>query len=92
MSLEITTASFIFPIVAYAAGFLSGYVARDYTKDKIIETGGLVLVVVTFVWAVSMFIDIATPEYTTSPLVHGLMGAIVGFFYKPGKSNEKKNK
>jgi hypothetical protein len=46
----------------------------------------LVLIIVTTIWFMSMIIDIASPTYETSPYVHGLMGAIVGFFYR--KHNE----
>lgn len=79
----------IIPLIAYVAGFLSGFVLKDHVDDKTINSGSFVLTVVTIMWALSMFIDIANPEYTTSPLVHGLMGAIVGFFYKPGGQKEK---
>lgn len=71
-------------IVSYVAGLLSGYlVARLWQPKEGQKYNELVLVVVTVVWAISMFYDIVSPAYETSPLVHGLMGAIVGFFYKP---------
>lgn len=91
MTLENIVMPLIVPIVAYAAGFLSGFIMRDYVQDKVINNGAFVLSVVTIVWTLSMFIDITTPTYTTSPLVHGLMGAIVGFFYKPGAKYDKTN-
>jgi len=77
-------------IVSYAAGVLSGYFMRGFIREKIVKDSGnnLVLIVVTAIWAASMLVDIASSTYTTSPLVHGLMGAIVGYFYKPiGKNN-----
>jgi hypothetical protein len=67
------------------AGFLLGYLIRgivDKTDVGQKNYANYVLVIVTSVWALSMFIDIISPAYETSPLVHGLMGAIVGFFYK----------
>lgn len=77
-------ATLIIGIVSYVAGLLSGYfVSYLYrpTPDK--RNGDVVLIVVTVIWALSMIIDIISPTYETSPLVHGLMGAIVGFFYRP---------
>jgi uncharacterized membrane protein len=67
------------------AGFLIGYIVRgmvDKTNLGEKNYANYVLVIVSTVWALSMFIDIISPAYETSPLVHGLMGAIVGFFYK----------
>lgn len=71
-------------IIAYAAGIVTGYIlhgmvakessARDYKT--------VVLLVVTVVWTISMLVEIANPAYHTNPMVHGLMGSIVGFFYK----------
>ena len=51
--------------------------------------GDLVLVAVTIGWLVSLIYDIASPAYETSPFIHGLMGAIVGFFYKPAKKADE---
>jgi len=85
MSSELIS-SLIIGITSYTAGLLSGYFLRGTIKEKVLlaENGNtLVLTVVTLIWAASMLVDIISPEYTTSPLVHGLMGAIVGFFYKP---------
>lgn len=71
-------------ISSYVAGLLSGwFVSRFYRPASDTNKGEIVLVVVTAIWALSMIIDIISPTYETSPLVHGLMGAIVGFFYRP---------
>lgn len=88
MTLDIT--QIILPIVIYAAGFLTGFFVRDFVKDKAINSGVFVLVIVTVMWTLSMFFDITNPDYQTPTLVHGLMGAIVGFFYKPLEKIEKK--
>lgn len=74
----------IIGVTSYIAGLLTGYfISRIYKPAENQKTNDFVLIVVTVVWALSMFIDIVSPQYETSPLVHGLMGAIVGFFYKP---------
>ena len=76
--------SLVFSIVAYMLGFATGY----FVKSKVdelktpINKSTLVLVTVSLIWAISMIIDIVSDQYETSPYVHGLMGAIVGFFYK----------
>lgn len=77
--------------VSYVAGFLSGFLVKAVFRMKTEDNAAFVLIVVTIVWAISMLIDIISPQYETSPLVHGLMGAIVGFFYRPwrgGKNGE----
>lgn len=81
--------------VAFCGGFITGYITRDFrlmiTGNLDRDNGSVVLLVVTAVWAVSMLVDIISPNYETSPLVHGLMGAIVGYFYRP-KINDKSPK
>lgn len=79
-------------VVSYIIGLISGLFIRDrFLQDmKEVKQNTFVLVVVTSVWALSMLFDIMNPEYTTNPLVHGLMGAIVGFFYKPTKDKDDK--
>lgn len=75
----------IIGIVGYGAGILTGYFLRGIIDERIQDKSPntLVLIAVTTVWVVSMFVDIISPLYETPTLVHGLMGAIVGFFYKP---------
>lgn len=85
--------SFTILVLIIACGaFIAGYMTRDLrlllTGNINQDNGTVVLYVVSIVWAVSMLVDIISPTYETSPLVHGLMGAIVGFFYRP-KINEK---
>lgn len=84
--------SVVIGVVSFAGGFISGYLFRDMrlsiNKDR--DNGSMVLTVVTIVWAISVLVDIISPTYETSPLIHGLMGAIVGFFYRPfGKGDQK---
>ncbi len=73
-------------VLSYIGGVLSGFVLRMWMdREKGIPFSGnnFVLIMVTGIWAISMIVDILSPAYETSPLVHGLMGAIVGFFYRP---------
>lgn len=79
--------------ISFVAGTISGYILRGLIDKKNsvdkLEYRNLVLLVVTLVWALSALIDIVDPEYSTSPLIHGLMGGIVGFFFKKKNKNEK---
>ena len=76
---------FIISIVSAIIGFTIGFFARDFL-DKTGKGGKdaktLVLVVVTVAWFTSVVVEILNPNYHTSPMIHGLMGSIVGFFYK----------
>lgn len=78
----------IIPILSYIAGILTGiFAGRIYYKkmDNKNLNSDMVLIVVTVIWAISMIIDIASPTWETPVAVHGLMGAIVGFFYRSTK-------
>lgn len=37
-----------------------------------------IAVVVTVMWAASVVTDIASPDYSVSPALHGIMAAVVG--------------
>lgn len=79
------------PIVAYVAGIVSGYFLRGFLDRQKTnkKESNFVLFAVTLIWVLSMLVDIASAAYETSPLVHGLMGAIVGFFYNMPKLKRK---
>lgn len=80
-------------IVSFAVGNISGFFLRGFTdrmeRNKQNSGNTFVLMIVTIIWATSMIVDIVSPAYETSPLVHGLMGAIVGFFYRPFQKPEQ---
>lgn len=77
-------------LLSFCLGFLSGYLMHKVV-DKVDadDNSSLVLIVVTLVWTLSMVVDIISLTYETSPLLHGLMGAIVGFYYKKGNQHER---
>ncbi len=80
----------IIPVVTYVAGITTGFFLRGVLDRKgSKQESNFVLFAVTIIWVLSMLVDIASPNYETSTLVHGLMGAIVGFFYKFPKLNRK---
>ncbi len=81
MSIELF--NFIIAIIAYGLGFLSGYLVRGMLqKFNTEDSSHLILIVVSVIWAISVIVDIANPAYDTPTLLHGLMGAIVGYYYK----------
>jgi ABC-type antimicrobial peptide transport system permease subunit len=77
-------------IIGFCLGIPVGYALHKVTaKTELkVEPFVIVLSAVTFVFTVSILVDIASLEYETSPLLYGIMGTIVGFFfYRP--KNEK---
>lgn len=77
--------------IGYMLGVGSGIVIKDKTKlFETIKLSDFVALMVVLMWVISMTIDIISPTYETSPFVQGLMGAIVGFFYKQKFDEQKK--
>ena len=85
---------------AYIAGLITGLFIHNIFKKKDFKNNDIVLIAVTLIWALSRIVSVINLEYQSSPLIDGLMGMIVGFFYKGtklpfniGGNNEKtKNK
>jgi hypothetical protein len=78
-------------LVSFSMGIAIGYYLRGISLKKnniFLNDSHIVLLAVTAIWVISMLVDIASPTYETSPLIHGLMGAIVGFFYKPATKKD----
>lgn len=88
-----TLLKIVIGIVAFGAGNLTGFIMRGAFDPKIKDKSPntLVLIAVTFVWVTSVLVDIVNVEYETPIMLHGLMGAIVGFFYKPISTNSTNN-
>jgi len=71
-------------IISYMLGIMSGIFISTMFKDRKYQANykNVVLIVVSVMWTISVAYEIINPTYHTSPLIHGLMGSIVGFFYK----------
>lgn len=71
-------------IVSYIVGFMSGFIVSGFMKQKFSRSDSktIVLIIVSVMWTLSVAFELINPNYHTSPMVHGLMGSIVGFFYK----------
>jgi len=80
--MEIT--NIILSIISFSLGFISGLIVSSYFKKHLDQDRykNIVLIVIVVMWATSVAVEIVNPEYKTNPLIHGLMGSIVGFFYK----------
>lgn len=74
---------FAISVISYFIGFLSGFFVSQKLGDKLTESSykTLVLVLVSVMWTISVAFEIVNPAYKTNPMIHGLMGSIVGFFY-----------
>jgi len=58
--------------------FLLTKVPLNFNNDSRINW---LIILVSVIWAISVIFDIMSPDYETPVLIHGIMGAIVGFFF-----------
>lgn len=86
----------ILPLISFLVGVLIGYIAHGIVSKNGEKNNAktFILLIVSVAWFASVIVEILNPQYHTSPLIHGLMGSIVGFFYKfdiKPKKNVKNN-
>lgn len=79
---------FYIAVISFIIGNCTGWFLHVFIRKQVNNAGEgtekiIVLLAVTMIWFLSMLYDMFDPNYSTSPLVHGLMGVIVGFFFKP---------
>lgn len=78
----ISTTLTLVSVTLFAVGLLTGWL---YTKDSEVTTKSkvrlMVAVVITLGWISATVAGILIADYTVSPMLHGLMGAIVGYFF-----------
>lgn len=79
------TEKIIIGFITFILGNVSGYFLHDALKKGLNmseeNSKNFLLVTVTLVWAISMLVDIISPTYDVPVAVHGILGAIVGFFF-----------
>lgn len=84
---------FVIALVSFSLGLVSGYILHDLVRKSLMmdenNSKNLLLLSVTVVWVISMFVSIVNPNYQVPVPVHGIMGAIVGFFFYRGKKDDK---
>lgn len=85
------------PTIAFICGIIIGYYIGCFKKSLTEEKRNVsnwgpavITIVVTIVWAVSAMLDIALNTYETPIPIHGLMGALVGYFFNKELANRKK--
>ncbi len=80
--LDPTTLYILASIIVFAFGIGSGYIlTRGDTTFTRSELRTVIALAVTLVWIVSIVAEIIIPVYTVSVLIHGIMGAVVGYLF-----------
>lgn len=84
MATHILTALIILlAVTLFLVGLLLGIIFSRNDESDITQKNIklFVAIVVTLGWISATIAGIALPAYSISPLIHGLMGAIVGYFF-----------
>lgn len=77
----IPTATFILGVLL---GFILGWFVHKHVSKREIDNWerGLITVIVTVAWAVSVVFDVIIVAYNTPIAVHAVMGLVVGYFFE----------
>lgn len=67
-------------VVGFILGLLSGKLIRGVKIQNSEKT--VISYVVLMVWVLSVIVDIYSANYQTPFAIHGIFGAIVGYFYE----------
>lgn len=83
----------IIGIITFILGNISGYLLHDFFKKSLMmsedSSRNLLILAVTAIWVISMLVSVVNPAYQVPVAVHGIMGAIVGFFFYRGKKTNE---
>lgn len=72
-------------IVVFVIGLGIGWVlTKDSTLSQNLKLKTGISIAVTIVWMFTVVADVFMTGYTLSPLVHAIMGAVVGYFFTDG--------
>lgn len=86
------TITIIIGLITFIIGNLCGYFLHDYMKQTLMmsedSSKNILLLSVTTIWVISMLVSVVNPAYQVPLPVHGLLGAIVGFFFYRPKDKE----
>jgi len=78
----ITTTLILVSVTLFQIGIIIGWiVSRDSKSTTRAKLQTMVAIVVTLGWMSATMAGILVTAYTVSPLMHGLMGAVVGYFF-----------
>ena len=79
---ELTTTFLLASIALFLLGIAGGwYFSRRNNEKNKKHLRIAIGVIVTIVWVVSIAAEIIIPAYTVSILIHGIMGAVVGYLF-----------
>lgn len=78
-----TTAFILLTVTLFLIGLVIGIIFSESGDGDITKSDlkRFVAIVVTLGWITATIAGIVLPTYSMSPLIHGLMGAIVGYFF-----------
>jgi len=80
--LDPTTIYILASLAVFILGIGGGYlITRGDTTFSRSKLQTAIALAVTLVWIVSIVAEIIIPTYTVSVLVHGIMGAVVGYLF-----------
>ena len=92
--------SLLTAIVFYIVGFLSGFGVRSFfltTKKELwanLQTKdfgrAFITILVTVVWFILVIAELFDSNYHVNPLIHGIFGSIVGYFFLINKKDDSK--
>ncbi|EGQ44318.1 MAG: hypothetical protein J07AB43_00840 [Candidatus Nanosalina sp. J07AB43] len=80
--LDTTTIFILGSIALFLIGTLGGWVLTKLRKECTsppIQTA--IAFLITTVWVVAVAAEIVVPAYTVSMMLHGIMGAVVGYLF-----------
>lgn len=78
---EPTTIFILGSLALFLFGIVGGWLLTMRDESIKSDLQIVVGVLVTIVWVVSIAAEIIIPAYTVSMLVHGIMGAVVGYLF-----------
>ena len=80
---ELTTTFLLASLFLFQIGIIGGWLISRRNGDRSYKSKLQVVIgaLVTAIWVVSIVAEIFIPAYTVSMLVHGIMGAVVGYLF-----------
>lgn len=80
---DLITTFILVSIGLFVIGTLIGWMIATWEKDITVKMRLRILigVLVTVMWMMSIVAEIFIPAYTVSALIHGIMGAVVGYLF-----------
>jgi hypothetical protein len=80
---ETLTIFLLSSLFLFLIGIMGGWLVAERSNNVRLKTRLQVIVgvLVTIVWVISIAAEILIPAYTVSTLIHGIMGAVVGYLF-----------